>query len=254
MRMAADQKPLAGKIQEWVTSQGFALEMRAAAVLRRAGFITRQSAHYYDREEAKFRETDVFATHPESNASAAVHLIAECKSGTQPWVNLFSSEVLAGLDPREIFAVLSHEASDRMRLVERGSAFVLPWMNQGSGCGYSFRKALVSGGKDDGYAAAMSVCKAAQWAVLNHQGDRRKLPAFGFAIPVIVVDTPLFHCYLSESGDVKVGQVDRTEFLFESRVIYETVVRIRVIHIDALPVLAREVIDGARAYLQLKRD
>jgi hypothetical protein len=244
---------LLAQAKRWLVSQGFALEMRTASTFRRAGFTVLQAAHYLDREEGKFRETDVIATHPESSQRAAVHVVAECKASSHPWIILVSADLLRDRDRFQIAGVLSHEASEVMRKLPEGMLRVLPWIDTRDACGYAFRKAL-GGGRDDGYVAAMSVCKAAQWAVHNHQGDRRELPPLSIAFPVIVVDAPILECHLAADGDIEVNQVAHGEFLFEDHAVNDTVARARVVHIDGLQQFAIDAFQTATAHVRFMHD
>jgi hypothetical protein len=182
-----------------------------------------------------------------------VHIVAECKASSHPWIVLVSADLLRDRDRFQILGVLSHEASEVMRKMPEGMMRFLPWVDSPDACGYAFRKALGSG-RDDGYAAAMSVCKAAQWAVHNHQGDRRELPPLSIAFPLIVVDAPILECHLAANGDIELNQVTHAEFLFEDHAVYDTVARVRVVQIDALQQFVLDAFEAATAHVRFMHD
>ena len=51
------------KVRNWLETQGYTLEMRAASAFRAIGFDVRQSSHYDDPETGKSREIDVTPQH-----------------------------------------------------------------------------------------------------------------------------------------------------------------------------------------------
>jgi hypothetical protein len=226
------------KLAEWLDKQGFSLEMRAAAAFRGAGFDVKQSAHYHDRGLGKDREVDVIATRRERSGRALVHVAVECKSSDKPWVVLISPDTLATISRWLTWGILSHEAIDTFASGDVVNEQDLPWYRTGDECGYSFRKAFTD--RDDGFAAAAAVCSAAQYLVLPMQADRRELPPYAVAFPVIVVDKPIVECRINPEGSIEFREVLRSEFLFEDHLMFDAWPRIRVVHISELPTFATE--------------
>jgi len=231
------------KLLQWVEKQGYSLEMRAASAFRRVGLDVTQSAHFYDRQGGKDREVDLIAVPRIMGSPPLAHFAVECKSSDKPWVVLLSPDTLRNV-PRQIcWGVASHEASDTLHTVSTENLEKLPWYVTSDECGYSLRKAFVD--RDDGFSAAASVCKAAQYQVFPFQGDERSLPKFAVAFPLVVVDAPIFECRLSADGAIDLAEVSCSEFLHRDRVIYDTLVRIRVIHIDELPRFAEDAYEAS---------
>lgn len=230
------------KVAEWVQKHGFSLEMRAAAAFRKAGFEVKQSAHYHDRGLGLDREIDVIARRATLQPTR-VHFVAECKSSDKPWVALISPDTLNGTSRTHAWGILTQEAIDTFSA--QGDSFfrLLPWYEVPDECGYSLRKAFVD--RDDGFAAATAVCRAAQYQVLPMQADRRQLPEYAVSFPVIVVDSPIIECRLSDTGSIELIEVNRSEILFEDHAMFDAWVRIRVIHIDYLEAFASDAHNAA---------
>lgn len=220
------------KLAQWLEKQGFSLEMRAAAAFRRAGFDVKQSAHYYDRGLGKDREIDVVAARRIADSPPLVQFAIECKSSDKPWVVLRSDDTLAGLERNHCWGILTQDALDTFSTIPREALEKLPWYKTSNECGYSVRKAFVE--RDDAFAASAAVCKAAQYLVLPMQADRRNLPQYAVAFPLIVVDSPVFECRLASSGEVELIEVAQSEFLYEDHLMFDAWVRIRIVTMDAI--------------------
>jgi Holliday junction resolvase-like predicted endonuclease len=86
------------QIRNWLQSQGYPLEMRAAAAYRDAGFRVVQSNYYQDPESSDWREIDVVADRTwiaaETNSvPIRIMFVAECKASREkPWILLRRSE------------------------------------------------------------------------------------------------------------------------------------------------------------------
>lgn len=230
---------MVGALIQMIEKQGFSLEMRAAAAFRQAGFKVRQSTHYYDRGEGKSREIDLVASQEGEQRKPAVHFAVECKSSDKPWVVLVSAETLSGIERARCWGILTHEGIETVSRLKADDLSQLPWYSTTDECGYGFRKAF-SGDRDDAFAASAAVCATAQYLVLGYQGDPRPLPEYAISFPIIVVDSPLFECRLNTDGDLHLAQVTKSEYLFESHLVYDAWVRIRVVHIDSLHAFASE--------------
>jgi hypothetical protein len=83
------------KIQDWIEKTGYALEMRVARTLRRAGFRAVQSEYYPDPSDPKkHREVDVVAYEDMTTDlhQSCLLLVLECKvTSAKPWV-LFTNK------------------------------------------------------------------------------------------------------------------------------------------------------------------
>ena len=57
-----DNEELRKKIEEWLLSQGYPLEMQVASEWRNSGFSVTQSHYYSDPENTSLREIDIVAS------------------------------------------------------------------------------------------------------------------------------------------------------------------------------------------------
>jgi hypothetical protein len=121
---------LTDEVRQWLDDQGFALEMRAAAAFREAGFEVRQSRHFMDAETGKAREIDVLATDPDIMGIVAIHFAIECKSTKKPWVLLASEDVLSGCNRLFAFGVLTEKTIRAFAEHIRELLDTLPWLRK----------------------------------------------------------------------------------------------------------------------------
>src|ERR1039457_1604943 len=242
------------KVREWLESQDFPLEMRAANAFRSAGFEVRQSKFYVDPETGKSREIDVEATDPDFRGIVNIRFIVECKGGKRPWVLLCSADTIRNYNRFFAFVVSNklarHTLIDHANSVQELKALFtrIPWLDKDGLVGYSLRQAHSD--KDTAYEAAISVAKACK-TFLRESDDKNRLEVLEFAFPVIVVEGPLIRCWLAEDGDLQFEETNAGEFLFAS----DFGACIRVITADHLLVFAREAKDVAeKLRSELKSD
>ncbi|MEW6529336.1 MAG: hypothetical protein AB1473_00770 [Thermodesulfobacteriota bacterium] len=227
---------LTDEVRKWLEEQGFPLEMRVAAAFRESGFEVRQSSHYLDPETSEDREIDVLATDANVLGVVDINFAAECKSTKKPWLLLSSPDTLRNYSRLFAFGVLSKDA--KSVLAERPELMdFLPWLRKEGLVGYSLRQAFAER-TDIAYKAAMSAAKACEYLV--RPADTRCAAPFGFAFPVIVVNTPLIECSLLPSGELRLDEVAQGEFLFLARLPGYFGTCIRVVTAKHLPVFARE--------------
>jgi hypothetical protein len=235
---------LSDKIQEWLETQGYPLEMRTAAAFRKAGFEVRQSSHYLDSETNKGREIDVIATDPDNLMLGIVqiHFVIECKATKKPWVLLSSTDTVVGYNRFFAYGVLSENVMDVF--IERSLELIdsLPWLRKDGLIGYSLRQSF-SDGSDIAYSAGMSVAKACEYLV--RPPNSKYVAPYIIAFPVIVVDTPLIECSLQADGQLKLDEVDKGEFLFFAYLPKFFGSCIRVITEKYLPVFTQEAKNAA---------
>ena len=200
------------RVLGWLQSTGFPLEMAAADAFRKAGFDTRQSSQYADLEAMKGREIDVVARDPDHLGAINIVFAIECKSSSRPWVVLKSDHALAAFNRVHAFSLWSHKGREVLgqKIDELGT--LMPYLMRGSEGGYGLRQALADGGGDAAFTAAVNVIKASFGLI--HPENCGSEGTASFAFPVIVIDTPLFECSLSENGELILVEVEESEFLF----------------------------------------
>lgn len=88
----AEKQSLHSKLTDWLSEQGYPLEMEVAQEFRSSKFIVAQSTYYSDPETGEAREIDVMAALSGTFSDMEVRLIClvECKLPAEPWV-IFSS-------------------------------------------------------------------------------------------------------------------------------------------------------------------
>lgn len=222
-------KAVDAKLEGWLETSGFALELRVARAFRRvstrAGAVPRMvditvepSKIYLDKVEAKWRETDVFAIahSPARSPGRRILVVAECKSSTRkPWV-VFT-------DPTRQFT--STNASLDYALKDWGAGINIQalWRSiVGTPCvpgqvlGYSVAEAL--GGQQPesreapGPNAAYSAVRQALSAALALRGNSPAQTTgwAQFTLPIVVTAAPLFECWIDDAGTVQTKQVPLT--------------------------------------------
>ncbi|MFF9676780.1 hypothetical protein ACF1GS_34740 [Streptomyces eurythermus] len=254
MRESADS--LTAKLQAWLASQGYPLEMRVAREFKSRGIRVTSSDYYLDGESGDYREIDILARIPISDLASLGDEVAaflcpviECKSAPgKPWI-LFEG----GADLHPVASVSQRfvldEASPHWRRYARKThqskaplAESLPLFDIGPDPAYSaVRSSLGKSREDAAYGAMVSVTKAAN-AVANMYPHRGNM-ALHVAVPIIVVDSPIFNCKLDESSEVKLEPVERGTIVWrkaasQTRAIHSI---ITIVSESALPDLCDDI-------------
>jgi len=220
------------KIEEWLLSQGYPLEMRVAALCRDSGFNVIQGHYYSDPETGTAREIDVIASHPDYTGCIDVSFVIECKvSKKNPWLLFSSQYALEGFN--RLFAYCINSQSARKVLVEKDieTFLSLPWMKKDGRTAYGITQAFTSG-DDQTFKAATSVLKAAIARKLSLDSQRWK--PFLFIFPVIIMDGPLFECFLNKDGQLSIEPFEDGFFFFPWNVLGEAGTCIRILSLNSL--------------------
>ncbi len=221
--MTANEQLVQG-VNQWLEKQGYPLEMQAASAFRAHGLRVRQSQHYLDAESQKSREIDLVCEVEDDYGLSSMRLVVECKSGKKPWVVFSSPHTLAGYNRLFAFGILSRD----LRRVLSDSVVTLPktlrWFNKEGRIGYSVAQAFTEG-CDTPFAALMSVMKASVWQHAQKAGAQ---PRYLATFPAIVIDAPLFECFLDDQGKQQLMQVAEMDLFFSTHIgsYQETCVRI----------------------------
>lgn len=215
------ENTLPDKVREWLGKSGYALELEAAAAFAKASFHVDHSTIYSDPESGKGREIDVIAELRGGLGVIRTLLAIECKSSDKPWVVLTDSEKIGWGPDYSSLGVYSENASIAPADWERHKPVYLllndtdlrDWLKTSYVGGFALRQAFSKKDSDPAYEAAMSALKASVAVV-----EGLKPPRIVFCLPVIVVDAPIFECRLDRSGEIRLRQVDRTEFSFAAMI------------------------------------
>ena len=238
---------LAGKVRNWLNKTGLPLELEAVTAFRQAGFHCTHSQLYEDPETKKGREIDFLAHVRHELGLVAVCFVGECKATKNPWVVLREQ----GDEPSYLTAPHLGAAHEEMAkklnwqdFIASDAGAILYTLERG---GYALRQAF-SADVDNAFAASIGVLKAAN-AVSNNSFFRP--PRMVFAMPVLVVDSPIFECWIDGTGEVQLQQVQFSQYHFSAHIPDERHSVIRIVHRSQLEGFAGLCSDVAEGLLQL---
>ena len=198
------------QIKNWLSEQGFPLEMQTASIFRKAGFEVRQSNIYSDPETGKSREIDILAINPDVMGVTQIVFVVECKSSKKPWLLMSDPQVLSGYHRVRAFAAVNQNAVEAM--VDDSVLYPLiekcPWFSKDGLTGYSLRTAFSE--KDIAYEAASSAANAAFAYVKRAKNYQQRI-----AFPVIVIESPLIRCSLADDGEIQTEELLEGEVFFQ---------------------------------------
>ena len=203
------------EIKNWLTKHGYPLEMMVAQAFKEADFSALQSEYYDDPESGKSREIDVLASKVKSIGGVNIRIafVVECKmSHDAPWLLFCWFSNLAAVDwaARIIYCFLSSNINHLLSLLhDHDEMKKLPIFRFPERVGYSLVRALKAEGHDVPYKAIMSASKAALAQVIR--ADKKSVngystPTAEIVFPVVVIDAPLFDCYLGDESNVEVEE------------------------------------------------
>lgn len=254
-----EEDPLAAKIKTWLSEQGYPLEMRVASVFKRHGIPAVPSDYYFDRESGNQREIDLAGRirllSPESGSrqiSTYLCPIVECKSSPgKPWILFGGGLQLAPAAKIAQRFTLNNATSYWLRLARQLSQNPamrgeLPLFEVEGNPSYSaVRSSLGKSREDVAYSAMTSVSKAA-FGVANKYSAPGNL-ALQIAVPIIVVDSPMYKCVLDSSGSPDLTRVTSGTIVWRNRVSGSSLPHsiLRVYSEEALPELCQDILKTA---------
>ena len=249
--MEETSSELTKNVKNWLSTQGYPLEMRVAKAAKRGGLLPVLGSYYYDEEFGTHREVDVVAiaeADSPKNRGCHIRVVFECKSSvaahSKPWVVLTADEIGfpgSTVVQRYLTDALKERwmhsyadiAKHRLRALETAEVF-----------GYSLVRAQLDKRgdrerEDQAFAALMQASKAAF-------GVCQKLNAVkmrAFVLPVIVVDTALFSCRLNSEEELSVEEIESATLLWGNRLSLEQPVTtiIEIMGLSAVEDYARRV-------------
>jgi hypothetical protein len=242
------------RISEWLTTQGYPLEMKVASALRKEDFFVNQSPYYTDPETNTSREIDIIATKGDEIGFLEVAFIIECKNSTErPWVLFTAERHEEGRNKFFTFAILSDLA--RKKLVDRLWAPLtlkdkvpLNWFDKPERTAYGVTAAFTSG-EDSAYKAVIGALKASiNWNGPNKDEYSRPLR---FVFPVVVFGGRLFETYLDANGKMVTQEVEEG-FVTNNRSINGSVCSsVHVVTEKRLPTFCKEASELTNQLLTL---
>lgn len=194
------------QLLSWLEKQGYYLEMKVAKALRGIGQEVVQSWYYEDPEAGKSREIDVVGRFTDEGGFIQAYFVIECKKTSKPWI-LFTSD-RAVYNRYRSFAIMTERAQAAV-LKNMTAMKSIPWFTKEGRVGHGITEAFTSG-DDITFKAGMAATKA---AISFLKSDLPQL-AMAFYFPVVVVEGPLYECYLDESSNAKLEQIDMGHLLY----------------------------------------
>lgn len=247
-------------VYEWLKKEGYPLEMKVAKELSSLGLGIRQGWYFTDPEEGKPREIDILAFfNVATGHPLMVQLVIECKRSRKPFV-IFSypDRTLRSPTPDIIQA-----SPIGKRFIEKviadGTFNQLPLFTSTSPRGYAMTQAHISvkdndktsgsgSKKDEAFDALMKVAKATHWLVdyysreiVEKEGESGSYVVAYLAYPMIVIDAPLYDCYLNENNKLEVNPISRVSLTWSYPLLGNFPVT--VCNIEALPKIADQALE-----------
>lgn len=237
------KEELQGKLQDWIANTGLPLELQAKSEFLKAGFAVSHSSLYVDPQEGKGREIDVVAYYRDHFGLIQTYVVIECKATANPWVVL-TDEREYGHVINSSLGVMSDNVLDALpsgwNLGRSPVGDVLGRMHRS---GYSLKQAF-SKQNDAAFEAAISVLKAALAVVSEQEGKTKR---YKVALPVIVVDAPIFECMMGADGAIALREISYSEVRFTAYIPTYTAASIRIVNKAELPYFARTCVNLARS-------
>ena len=238
------------QVKQWLFKTGLPLELEATAAFNAAGFGSEHSSIYVDPETQKGREIDFIAHTWDPIGLVQVYVVGECKSSSNPWVVFKNPEQYSHLTYFSL-GVITQGTLEGIDHTLITNSSITPLLKATHVGGYSVRQAF-SKDNDQAYAAAIAALKAAYTLVNNEDHVTKRL---AFAMPVLVVDSPIFECSLDKAGQIQLKQVPSSEFMFTAMIPKRTKACIRIVSREVLPQFASHcflVAEAIKAELDYK--
>jgi len=238
---------LKDKIAEWLNTQGYPLEMKVAAALRKKGFEVIQSFYYEDENEGKLREIDVVASKHLLNC--IIYFVIECKkSSKNHWILFSSGDIIDQFDANSMFCYMSEGARSLLYDYDIDGVELesIPWHNKNGRIAYSaadFNKDKNANGAT--YKAIMSVSNASQFIeyinikdTINPVNSRPKQKEC-FIFPVIIFEGKLFECFL-QNNTTELEEIYEAFYFHSPQLKYKSGTYIRILSADRLEKFCEE--------------
>jgi len=206
------------KLNQWLNTQGYPLEMTTAAFFQKRNFQVSLSDYYVDFETRETREIDITAilwSNMQSPVAVQVCFRIECKqSKDKPWV-VFIPETQRDFPfpPLDVFSSKAIHAFwlDKMQDRSFSDILITTPLLQVKRYGYGLTQAFTTS-VDIPYRATLSAVKASIDRVTemenilhNHQGNGTLMCCV--VVPVIVIDGRLFECSIDKEQNTHLQEV-----------------------------------------------
>jgi len=208
---------LVEKIKKDLQKSGFASEMKAGQICNLAGWETRHSQGYVDKDSGSFRDTDLVARYQSdsTNARAVLYLHMELKKSEKPWLSF--------IETKDNLAGKGWVGARRQFGVPAGSGTATKYSNAMTPFSLAKKNGFVGIGvheffkdpREEGpfFRAAVTACKAAVTFIddnfpessKNDQFENDKATAIT-SVPVVVLDGILCSAELDEESNIQIEE------------------------------------------------
>ena len=198
------------KIQQWLTTLGYGVEMKVAQSLISCGFEVAKSSFYDDPENpGTAHEIDMIGRLSDNVDFLQVYSVIECKKISNPWVVLTSE--YPSYNRLGAFAIMSKKAnqsvSDNLRQM-----LEINWFVKNGRLGYGICEAYTF--KEDIIFKAVMNSTRASISLIKQEMKSFKSDYLSFIFPTIVLDGFLYESYLGADDKLKVLERNSSFVLF----------------------------------------
>lgn len=225
------------KIISWLQTQGYGVEMNVAQSLNANGIKVVQSWLYDDPESGGSREIDVVGRVDDIVGLLNVWSVIECKKSSKPWI-LFTSKQ-TGFNRIHSFAITTDKARETiskkvLKMVEND------WFRKDQHLAYGITEAFTS--KEDAtFKAGMTATKASISIMIN-ETKSTSYNAFSFFFPTVVLDGDLFECYLDNTGNPIVTEIDSGFLVFPIKLSEYNGASVRIVTLKSFEKYCQELL------------
>lgn len=240
---------LDSRIRKWLEGQGYPLELETAQKFQEAAFRTFSSYAYLDDESGAktWREIDLLASRDldlDGQYLVRVYFCAECKTSDKPWLLFRHSQGRLAKPARIVQRYANNGGQRILRKLAHDRVWPIELFDIDQPHAHSITQAFTTG-RDVAWEACLSASKAAHYeASLNGQGIAI------VALPLIVIDGPLYYCELTSEGAINLEAVEQGDLVW-SRPDSSPFVIVKVIRRSSLPRIAQDLRMYSDAFLKL---
>lgn len=199
------------KLTEWFNKTGYPFELWTEALFTKYGFRVENGNLYQDQENQEHRELDLIASKDWSSEDGSIdfvlNLLVECKKSDKPFIILRSTtaqkaQVSAGsyycVDDVHLIPLLLSNGNSRIALPGKTSQ------------GFKLVQGFVTGDETPRKAIHTLIKSHNAWIKTdtNHVDHHIKDNYNSFALPILVLDAPLFELGTDTDGAISLKAID----------------------------------------------
>lgn len=191
------------KIKDWISKNGYPLEINTAKKFKKNDFHVSQSLFYKDLESGKYREIDVIAhkTFEFNNVSLNVSFVIECKKTTdKPWIVFQNTEII-NTKYKEFSVFASKNGQKLMKKIKENGKRPAIFFPEEANSGYSVVTCF-NEKNDLAYSASQSITNACKHLVMESDNSKKRF--CNIYIPIVVIEGKLFSSYLNDNNEIDI--------------------------------------------------